>query len=70
VAILTPDPAQRWSILFDAGQAAAYMQLAAWDLESVQAWPLTYEPEKRQFSFPDAHLHIALSFGYRPTLWC
>jgi len=23
VAILTPDPAQRWSILFDAGQAAA-----------------------------------------------
>ena len=29
VAILTPDPAQRWSVMFDAGQAAAYMQLAA-----------------------------------------
>ena len=29
IAILTPDPAQRWSVMFDAGQAAAYMQLAA-----------------------------------------
>src|SRR4030042_1894953 len=32
VVLITPDPKQRWSILFDAGQAAAYMQLAAWDL--------------------------------------
>ena len=32
IAILTPDPAIRWSIMFDAGQAAAYMQLAAWEL--------------------------------------
>src|SRR5438105_7553429 len=32
VAILTPDPTVRWSVMFDAGQAAAYMQLAALDL--------------------------------------
>src|SRR3990172_10628927 len=31
IVLATPDPAQRWSILFDAGQAAAYMQLAAWE---------------------------------------
>src|SRR5689334_20170290 len=30
VVILTPDPGQRYSIFFDAGQAAAYMQLEAW----------------------------------------
>jgi nitroreductase len=29
VAILTPDPAQNTSIFFDAGQTAAYLQLAA-----------------------------------------
>jgi hypothetical protein len=27
VAIVTPDPEQRFSIMFDAGQAAGYMQL-------------------------------------------
>ena len=31
VVIVTPDPAQKVTILFDAGQAAAYMQLAAWE---------------------------------------
>ena len=29
VAIITPDPASRFSVMLDAGQAAAYMQLAA-----------------------------------------
>src|SRR5919109_160021 len=32
VVLVTPDPAIRWSIMFDTGQAAAYMQLAAWEL--------------------------------------
>src|SRR5260221_10486659 len=32
VALASPDPAGRWSIAFDLGQAAAYMQLAAWEL--------------------------------------
>ncbi len=67
IAILTPDPAQRWSILFDAGQAAAYMQLAAWDL-GVGSCPVTiYEQEKARqvLGFPpDFHLHVVLSLGY------
>lgn len=29
VAILTPDPTEKFQTMFDAGQAAAYMQLAA-----------------------------------------
>ena len=32
VAILTPDPTTKFQTMFDAGQAAAYMQLAAWEL--------------------------------------
>jgi nitroreductase len=67
VAILTPDPAQRWSILFDAGQTAAYMQLAAWSLGIVSCPATIYEPEaaRELLKFPeDFHLHVALSFGY------
>ena len=67
VAILTPPPEQRFSIMFDAGQAAAYMQLAAWEL-GIGSCPATiYEPEKARelLSFPEElHLRIALSFGY------
>jgi nitroreductase len=67
VAILTPDPAQRWSILFDAGQAAAYMQLAAWSMGIASCPATIYEPEAARdlLKFPEAyHLHVALSFGY------
>ena len=32
VAILTPEPTAKFQTLFDAGQAAAFMQLAAWEL--------------------------------------
>jgi nitroreductase len=67
VAILTPDPAQRWSIMFDAGQAAAYMQLAAWEL-GIGSCPATiYQPEEARelLGFPDEwHIRVALSFGY------
>jgi hypothetical protein len=31
IAILTPDPDRKFQIMFDAGQAAAFMQLAAWN---------------------------------------
>src|SRR5258708_25261729 len=31
VAILTPDPEVKFQTMFDAGQAAAFMQLAAWE---------------------------------------
>lgn len=67
VAILTPDPAQRFSIMFDAGQAAAYMQLAAWELGIGSCLATIYEPEKSRqlLGYPsEMHLFIAISFGY------
>ena len=67
VAILTPDPAQRWSIMFDAGQAAAYMQLAAWELGIVSCLATIYEPEdaREVLGFPpELHIRAAISFGY------
>jgi nitroreductase len=67
VVIVTPDPAQRWSIMFDAGQSAAYMQLAGWEL-GVGSCPATiYEPEQAAalLGVPaDWHIRAALSFGY------
>lgn len=67
VAILTPDPTSRFSVMFDAGQAASYMQLAAWGL-GVGSVPATiYEPEQARelLGFPaEWHLQVALSFGY------
>lgn len=67
VAILTPDPEGKFQIMFDAGQAAAFMQLAAWELGVGSVPASIYEPEKgRQIlGFPaEWHLRIALSFGY------
>ena len=67
VAILTPDPGQKFQVLFDAGQAAAYMQLAAWELGIGSCLASIYEPEKAReiLGFPPAwHLRIAISFGY------
>lgn len=67
VAIITPDPAQRWSIMFDAGQAAAYMQLAAWEMGIGSCIGTIYDPETARdlLGFPqDMHLRAALSFGY------
>ena len=67
IAILTPDPSRRWSILFDAGQAAAYMQLAAWELGVGSCLATIYEPQaaRQLLGFPeDLHLNIAISFGY------
>lgn len=67
VLILTPDPNERWSIMFDAGQAAAYMQLAGW-ARGVGSCPATiYEPDQARqlLGFPqDLHVRAALSFGY------
>ena len=67
VVIVTPDPAQRWSILFDAGQSAAYMQLAAWELGVGSCLATIYEPERARELLglpPELHLHVAISFGY------
>jgi len=67
IAIITPDPNQRWSILFDAGQAAAYMQLAAWELGVGSCLATIYQTQAARtlLGFPeDLHIHVGLSFGY------
>ena len=67
VAILTPDPGEKFQIMFDAGQAAAYMQLAAWEKGIGSCLASIYDPEKARqvLGFPqDMYLHIAISFGY------
>jgi nitroreductase len=67
VAILTPDPAEKFQTMFDAGQAAAYMQLTAWELGVGSCLASIYEPQQAQtiLGYPaEWHLRIALSFGY------
>jgi nitroreductase len=67
VAILTPDPGSKFQVMFDAGQAAAYMQLAAWELGVGSCLASIYEPERARqvLGFPpEWHLRIAISFGY------
>ena len=67
VAILTPDPTAKFQTMFDAGQASAFMQLAAWELGVGSVPASIYEPEKAReiLSFPpEWHLRICLSFGY------
>jgi nitroreductase len=67
VVIATPDPSQKWTIAFDAGQAAAYMQLVAWSLGVGSCLASVYEPElvRGILDIPPAwHANIAISFGY------
>ncbi len=67
VVILTPAPEERFQILFDAGQSAAYMQLAAWEMGIGSCLVTSYDREKvRQLlGFPgDLHVRVAIAFGY------
>jgi nitroreductase len=67
VAIVTPDPSARFQVLFDAGQAAAYMQLAAWELGIGSCIASIYDMDKARVILrfpPEASLRFALSFGY------
>ena len=67
VAILTPPPEQRFSIMFDAGQSAAYMQLAGWELGIGSCLATIYDTEgaRKLLGFPqELHIRIAISFGY------
>ncbi len=67
IVILTPPPESRFQILFDAGQAAAYMQLAGWH-HGVGSCPVTsYNRDgvRALLGFPpDWHVRFALAFGY------
>ncbi len=67
VAILTPDPLGKFQTMFDAGQAAAFMQLAAWELGVGTCPAAIYDGElaRQILGFPpEWHLRVALSFGY------
>lgn len=67
VVILTPYPDEKFQTMFDAGQAAAYMQLAAWELGIGSCLASIYQPDeaRRILGFPESlQSLIALSFGY------
>jgi nitroreductase len=67
VALIHSDPRERFQILFDIGQTAAYMQLAAWELGIASCLASIYEEEKARLllGFPDQlHIRFAISFGY------
>jgi nitroreductase len=70
IALVTPDPRAAdapLSILFDLGQAAANMMLAAWELGigSVPATVYDHELARRSLGYPvDQHCEFLLSFGY------
>lgn len=67
VALLHPDPSEKFQTMFDIGQCAAYMQLAAWELGVGSCLASIYQAEQSRqlLGFPvDLHLRIAISFGY------
>jgi len=67
VAILTTEPTAKFQTMFDAGQAAAFMQLAAWELGVGSCPASIYDAENARgiLGFPPfLHLRLALSFGY------
>lgn len=67
VALLSEDPGEKFQRMFDLGQSAAYMQLAAWELGVGSCLASIYEAEKARqvLGFPEhLHLRIAISFGY------
>jgi nitroreductase len=70
IALVTPDPASTdapLSVMFDIGQAADSMMLAAWDLGigSVPATVYEHDLAQRLLGYPDGyHCEFLLSFGY------
>ena len=70
IALVTPDPAAAdapHSIMFDLGQAAAQMMLAAWELGigSVPATVYEHDLARRLLGYPAGHhCEYLLSFGY------
>lgn len=67
VVILTPDPVANYWVMFDAGQAAAYMQLAALDLGVGSGIITLHRPElsRALLGYPDdLYATMVLAFGY------
>ena len=68
VALVAPEQSDRteW-LMFDLGQAASYMQLAAWDLGIGSVLATIYYPERARtiLQLPEEfRCDVALSFGY------
>ncbi len=67
VALVTPPPSRRKTILFDTGQAAACMQLAAWELGVVSCLGTVWEPGKAGalLGLPeDRQVDLVVAFGH------
>ena len=70
IALVTPNPEAAdapLSVMFDLGQAAAYMMLAGWELGigSVPATVYEHDLARRLLGYPDTHhCEYILSFGY------
>ena len=70
IALVTPDPKideAPLSVMFDLGQAAQNMMLAAWELGigSVPATVYDHDLARRLLGYPaDRHCEFLLSFGY------
>jgi nitroreductase len=70
IALVTPrskDADDPLSVMFDLGQAAAYMMLAAWELGigSVPATVYEHDLARRLLGYPETHhCEYLLSFGY------
>ena len=70
IALVTPDPTSTeapLSVMFDLGQAAENMMLAAWELGigSVPATVYDHDLARRLLGYPaDQHCEFLLSFGY------
>ena len=68
IVIVTPDdPERRDWLMFDVGQAASYMQLAAWELGVGSVIATIYHPDQAQaiLGVPAGYrCDAALSFGY------
>jgi nitroreductase len=67
VAIVHADPGEKFQVLFDIGQTAAYMQLAAWELGIGSCLATIYDVDQARtlLGFPaDLTVRFAISFGY------
>ena len=70
IALVSPDPGAAdaaLSVVFDLGQAAAYMMLAGWELGigSVPATVYDHDLARRLLGYPETHhCEYLLSFGY------
>jgi nitroreductase len=71
VVILTPDPKAYYWVMFDAGQAAAYMQLAAMELGVGSCIATLHHPEgsRELLGYPeDLYVTMLVGFGYPADL--